>query len=66
MRRYLSVIIGSCIAFIGIIGFIGWWGDFLTVLKGSIPIMLIFGGAIAVIAGLSELRDESSPKETKK
>jgi hypothetical protein len=66
MGRYLSIIIGGFIAFFGIIGFIGWWGDFLTVLKGSIPIMLIFGGAIAVIAGLSELKDASSPKETKK
>ncbi|MCX5686012.1 MAG: hypothetical protein NTW09_00870 [Candidatus Omnitrophica bacterium] len=57
MGKYLSIIIGAAVALLGLLGLVGWWCDFLMVLKGSVPVMLIFGGAIAVIAGLSELKD---------
>jgi hypothetical protein len=65
MGKYLSIIIGSLVAIIGLVGIIGWWSDFLIVLKGSIPVMLVFGGVIAAIAGLSELRDATAGKEKK-
>lgn len=63
MGKYLSIIIGAAVALLGVLGLAGWWCDFLTVLKGSIPAMLIFGGAIAVIAGLSELKDGEAAKK---
>jgi len=63
MGKYLSIIIGAIVALLGLIGLAGWWCDFLIVLKGSIPAMLIFGGAIAVIAGLSELKDAQGREE---
>lgn len=67
MGKYLSVIIGAVVALLGLWGLMGWWSDFLLVLRGSIPAMLIFGGIIAVIAGVSELKDElASKKEEKK
>ena len=68
MGKYLSVIIGAAVVLLGLIGLFGWWGDFLMVLRGSVPAMLIFGGVIAVIAGLSEIKDElaSKKKEEKK
>ncbi len=67
MGKYLSVIIGAVVALLGLWGLIGWWCDFLLVLRGSVPAMLIFGGIIAVIAGLSEIKDElESGKEEKK
>ena len=67
MGKYASVIIGAIVALLGAIGLIGWRGDFLLVLRGSVPAMLIFGGVIAVIAGMSEIKDElASKKEEKK
>lgn len=63
MGKYLGVIIGAIIVLLGLKGVICWWNDFLVVLRGSVPAMLIFGGAIAVIAGLSEIRDEISAKK---
>lgn len=67
MGKYLGVIIGAIIVLLGIKGIWCWWGDFLTLLRGSIPAMFILGGAIAVIAGVSEIKDEiSSKKEEKK
>ena len=63
MGKYLSVIIGAIVALLGLLGLINWWGDFILILKGSIPVTLLFGGAIAVIAGLSELKDEAASKK---
>lgn len=60
MGKYISIIIGAIVALLGLIGLLGWWCDFVIVLKGSIPAMFIFGGVIAVIAGLSELKDKQS------
>ena len=65
MGKYLSIIIGAVVVLLGLWGLAGWWCDFLIVLKGSIPAMLIFGGAIAVIAGLSELKDTEAAKKSK-
>lgn len=67
MGKYLSVVIGAIVTLLGLWGLIAWWCDFLLVLRGSIPAMLIFGGIIAVIAGISEVKDElASGKEEKK
>ena len=67
MGKYMSVIIGAIVALLGVAGLIGWWCDFMAVLKGIVPAMLIFGGAIALIASLSEIKDElASKKEEKK
>ena len=64
MGKYISVIIGAIVALLGILGLVRWWGIFVLILKGSVPIMLILGGAIAVVAGLSEIRDEKFSKKT--
>ena len=66
MGKYLSVLIGAAVTLIGIVFTARWWGDFILILKGSIPVTLIFGGAIAVIAGLSELKDERRAKKEEK
>ena len=60
MGKYLSIIIGGGIVLLGLWWLVRWRGDFLLVLRGSIPVILIFAGSIAVIAGLSELRDEAA------
>ncbi len=66
MGKYLSVIIGAIVALLGLWGLVRWWCDFLLILKGSVPAMLIFGGVIAVIAGLSEIKDELASKKENK
>ena len=66
MNKYLGVIIGVVTVMLGLRGLAVWRADFLTVLKGSLPVILILGGAIAVIAGISEIRDETSSKKEDK
>lgn len=66
MSKYLGIIIGLVTVILGLNGLSAWRGDFLTVLRGSLPVILLLGGAIAVIAGISEIRDEISSKREDK
>ena len=67
MSKYLGVVIGVIAVLFGLKGLTVYWGDLLAVLRGSLPVIFILGGAIAVIAGFSEIKDEiSSKKEDKR
>ncbi len=67
MGKYAGILGGAVAVLIGIAGLLRFWYYFAALLKGSIPAVLIFAGAIAVIAGLSEIKDEAaSAKEEKK
>lgn len=57
MAKYIGIITGSAVTLIGLIALIKWWDNFLVLLKGTIPLFLIFGGIIAIIAGVSEIKD---------
>lgn len=60
MGKYASIAVGAIVAILGLVGFIRWLPHFMIVVKGTLPAMLVFAGVIAVIAGLSELKDESA------
>ncbi len=66
MSKYLGIVIGVIAALLGLRGLIAWRGDLLTVLRGSLPAIFILGGAIAVIAAFSEIKDEISSKREDK
>jgi hypothetical protein len=66
MGKYAGVAIGAIVVLLGIAGLIRWSYAFIVILKGAIPAMMIFGGAIAVIAGLSEIKDEAAGSANKK
>lgn len=59
----MTVVIALVVTLLGVAGVIGWWGDFMVVIKGSIPAFLVLGGAIAVVAGVSELKDKAAAKK---
>ena len=52
-----TLIGGAIAAALGLIGMVVWWQDFLDVLAGTIPIMLLLGGALAIYLGFDELRE---------
>lgn len=66
MGKMLSVILGAAAALVGLILLINWWGWFLRGLMAVVPAMLIFGGVIALIAGLSEIKDSMQAKKEEK
>ncbi|MGA1871340.1 MAG: hypothetical protein ACMUJM_22650 [bacterium] len=54
----LWAVLGGIIAVVlGVIGIIFFFKNFLMVLAGTIPIMLICGGLIALFIGFSEIKD---------
>ncbi len=55
----MAALLGGLVALVlGLIGIIFWWGDFLQILRGSIPLMLLLGGALAGYLGFEELKDK--------
>lgn len=67
MGKILSIVGGTAAIVIGILGLISWRWSFVELLKGSVPCFLILGGLIALLAGISEFKDElSSKKEEEK
>lgn len=62
MSKYLGLIIGIAAVIFGLNRLIAWRGDLFIVLRGSLPAIFLLGGAVAVIAAVSEIRDELSSK----
>ncbi len=52
-----TLIGGAIAAALGLIGIAAWWKEFLMVLAGTIPIMLLLGGALAIYLGFDELKE---------
>ena len=59
-----TLIGGAIAAILGLIGIVVWFPQFLTVLGGTIPIMLLLGGALAIYLGVDELRDTWQGEDT--
>jgi threonine/homoserine/homoserine lactone efflux protein len=60
----MKILIGGIVAVIvGVVGLIAWWVDFLEVLKGIIPIILVLGGALAIYLGIEDVKTSASSKE---
>ena len=57
MGKYLSIILGIAAAVVGIVLLIDWWYEFLFVARACVPIALIIGGLVGLLAGISELKD---------
>jgi hypothetical protein len=55
----MSLLMGGAVSvIIGLIGLVVWWVDFLIIVKGGIPIILILGGILAVYIGFDEIQDK--------
>ena len=59
-----TLIGGAIAAILGCIGIVAWFPQFLTVVAGTIPIMLLLGGALAIYLGVDELQDTWTNEET--
>jgi hypothetical protein len=58
-----TLIGGAIAALLGCIGIVAWFPQFLTVVAGTIPIMLLLGGALAIYLGVDELKDTWTNEE---
>ena len=64
----MKTLIGGVVAAVlGLIGIVVWFPQFLAVVAGTIPVILLLGGALAIYLGVDELKDtwkEDEPAET--
>ncbi len=66
MDKTGNIIGGGIAVILGLLGLILWWDLLIVILKGSIPILLLLGGIISLVAGISEMKEVSKTKEEKK
>ena len=59
-----TLIGGAIAALLGLIGIVAWFPQFLTVIVGTIPVMRLLGGALAIYLGIDELKDTWKQEET--
>ncbi len=61
----MKTLIGGIVAFVlGLVGLAVWFGQFLVVLAGSIPAILLLGGGLAIYLGYDELKDSWKKDDT--
>lgn len=63
MNKMTSIVGGGIATIVGLLGLIFWWDSFITILKGGIPIVLLLGGIISLVAGISELKETANVKK---
>lgn len=66
MGNVASIIGGGIAIIIGVLGLIFWLDPFITILKGGVPILLLLGGIISLVAGISEMRESAKAKKEEK
>jgi hypothetical protein len=55
----MTALIGGLVAVaLGLISLGLWWQQFLSLLAGTIPLLLLMGGALAVYLGYEEAKDK--------
>lgn len=60
----MTALVGGLVAVaLGLIGLGIWWQQFLTLLAGSIPLLLLLGGSLAVYLGFEEAKDKLFTKQ---
>ena len=52
-----TLLFGVIAAVLGLAGLAIWFYDFLIILKGGVPAMLLLGGALAAYLGFDEIKD---------
>ena len=54
----MKTLIGAAVAAVlGHIGLSVWFSEFLQLLAGAIPVMLLLGGGLAIYLGFDEMKD---------
>ncbi len=61
----MKILIGGLAALVlGIVGIVVFWKQFLAILAGGVPLLLILFGGLAAYLGIEELKDKfTSEKE---
>jgi len=59
----LALIVGIVVVVLGVLGVVRWFPSFKIMLEGVVPALLICGGLLAVIAGVTSIKDAMEAKK---
>jgi hypothetical protein len=59
----LGILITAASVFAAIPAGLNWWEDILAFLRGSLPVIAVFIGLIAVFIGITDIRDQAGSKK---
>jgi cell shape-determining protein MreC len=59
------LIVGAVSAVLGLIGLMAWWNDFLTLLKGAVPLAMLLGGILAIYVGFDDIQDKMREEQAR-
>ncbi len=59
----VALIVGLVFVVFGLWGVVVWRTDFFQVCRGALPAFLLMGGVLAVIIGITAIRDSLKGKE---
>ena len=59
----VALVMGIVVVVLGLLGIVSWFGDFVLVLKGSVPAMFVLGGLLAIVAGITSIKDAAEAKK---
>jgi hypothetical protein len=55
----MTALVGGLVAVaLGLIGMGLWWREFLSLIAGGLPLLLLLGGGLAVYLGFEETKDK--------
>ena len=52
----ISLLVGLVTVAVGLWGVAHWFDRLIFVLKGTLPLMMVMGGMVAILSGISALR----------
>lgn len=61
-----AFIFGLIFAVIGAWGLVRWFQPFMDVVKGFLPVCLLLGGILAIVIGISTIKEGMQEKTEKK
>lgn len=47
-------------------GVLGWWNDVLAFLRGSLPVLAVLIGAVAILIGIADIKDKREAEKEEK
>jgi len=45
---------------------LGWWVDVLAFLRGSVPVLAVLIGAVAILIGVADIKDKKEAEKEEK